>query len=91
MLTVSSRTWNHWDRSRCFISRTESTSTDFIPLFRGIPLTADKGVNVKIVNIDLRKQRTDLLEPDTNHINIDKNMKLHTVLDKICKELKALS
>lgn len=58
----------------------QSTSTDFIPMFRGIPLKADKGANVKIVNIDLRKQRTDLLEPNTNHINIDKNMKLHAVL-----------
>jgi hypothetical protein len=59
----------------------QSTATDFIPMFRGIPLTPDKDAkNVKIVNIDLRKQRTDLLEPGTNHINIDKNMKLHKVL-----------
>jgi hypothetical protein len=59
----------------------QSTSTDFIPMFRGIPLTPDKDAqNVKIVNIDLRKQRTDLLEPGTNHINIDKNEKLHKVL-----------
>jgi hypothetical protein len=59
----------------------QSTSTDFIPMFRGIPLTPDDDAkNVKIVNIDLRKDRKDLLEPDTNHINIDKNMKLHKVL-----------
>ena len=59
----------------------QSTSTDFIPMFRGIPLTPDDDAkNVKIVNIDLRKDRKDLLEPDTNHINIDKNMRLHKVL-----------
>jgi hypothetical protein len=58
----------------------QSTSTDFIPMFRGIPLTPDKDANLKIVNIDLRKERTDLLEPNTNHINIDKNLKLHAVL-----------
>jgi hypothetical protein len=50
-------------------------------MFRGIPLTPDPDAKgVKIVNVDLRKERKDLLEEHTNHINIDKNMKLHGVL-----------
>ena len=59
----------------------QSNGTDFIPMFRGIPLTRDSDAkNVRIVNVDLRKDRKDLLEEHTNHINIDKNMKLHEVL-----------
>jgi pimeloyl-ACP methyl ester carboxylesterase len=59
----------------------QSNATDVIPMFRGIPLTPDSDAkNAKIYNIDLRKDRKDLLEEHTNHINIDKNMKLHEVL-----------
>jgi hypothetical protein len=58
----------------------QSNVTDVIPMFRGIPLHAENGANVPIYNIDLRKDRKDLLEASTNHINIDKNMKLHEVL-----------
>ena len=59
----------------------QSNATDIIPMFRGIPLTPDSDAkNVRIVNVDLRKDRKDLLEEHTNHINIDKNMKLHEVL-----------
>ncbi len=58
----------------------QSNATDVIPMFRGIPLHDDEGASVKIVNIDLRKDRKDLLEENTNHINIDKNVKLHAVL-----------
>ena len=55
----------------------QSQPTDFIPMFRGIPLTPDHSSSVKLYNWDLRKDRTDLLEPGTNHINIDKNPLLH--------------
>jgi hypothetical protein len=58
----------------------QSNATDVVPMFRGIPLHAEDGSNVKINNYDLRKDRTDLLESNTNHINIDKNVKLHEVL-----------
>lgn len=51
----------------------QSQPTDVIPMFRGIPLTLDEGAKTKLVNMDLRKERKDLLEPGTNHINIDKN------------------
>jgi hypothetical protein len=58
----------------------QSNATDVIPMFRGIPLHAEQGAKVNIVNIDLRKDRKDLLEENTNHINIDKNVKLHVVV-----------
>jgi hypothetical protein len=52
-------------------------ATDFIPLFRGVPLKSDDGATGKLVNLNLRKERRDLLAADTNHINIDKNPKVH--------------
>lgn len=55
----------------------QSNITDFVPMFRGIPLEAEDGANVKILNMNIRKDRTDLLVPGTNHANIDKDMKLH--------------
>jgi hypothetical protein len=58
----------------------QSNPTDVVPMFRGIPLTADKNAKLEIHNYDLRKERKDLLESNTNHINIDKNVKLHEVL-----------
>src|SRR5262249_17372716 len=52
----------------------QSNITDGIPLFRGIPLTMEDGAAAtKLHNIDIRKDRTDLLTDGTNHINIDKN------------------
>ena len=59
----------------------QSTMTDGIPLFRGIPLTAEKQ-GTEIHNTDLRKDRKDLLVAGTNHINIDKNPLLHDVIVK---------
>jgi len=50
---------------------------DVIPLFRGIALKQDEGGTGKLVNYNLRSDRRDLLMPDTNHINIDKNDKVH--------------
>lgn len=52
-------------------------ATDFIPLFRGIPLKLDEGATGKLVNVNLREDGRDLLTPGTNHINIDKNDKVH--------------
>jgi pimeloyl-ACP methyl ester carboxylesterase len=48
---------------------------DIFPWLRGIPLKSD-GV-VKLINVDIRAQRPDLLEPDTAHSNIAANPKLH--------------
>jgi pimeloyl-ACP methyl ester carboxylesterase len=50
---------------------------DAIPLFRGIALKADEGAKVHLINYNLRGDRKDLLNADTNHINIDKNPKVH--------------
>lgn len=63
---------------RC-VNYFQSQPTDVIPLFRGIPLKPDKDAagKVDLVNMDLRKDRKDLLESGTNHINIDKNTKVH--------------
>jgi hypothetical protein len=60
----------------------QSQALDAIPLFRGIPLKEEKPGTVKLVNTDLRKDRTDLLQAGTNHINIDKNELLQSVIVK---------
>jgi hypothetical protein len=57
---------------------------DFIPMFRGIPLHGDDGANVTIQNINIRKDRTDLVVPGLGHGNIDKDMKLH---DEVVKDV----
>jgi pimeloyl-ACP methyl ester carboxylesterase len=52
-------------------------ATDFIPLFRGIALRQDEGATGKLININLRDDGKELLTPGTNHINIDKNDRVH--------------
>jgi hypothetical protein len=60
----------------------QSQPTDAIPMFRGIPLTQDNPSAGKLYNWDIRKDRLDLLEPGTNHINIDKNPLIHEAVIK---------
>lgn len=48
---------------------------DAFPWLRGVPLKA-VGVG-RLVNVDIRRTRRDLLEPDTSHSNIAANPKLH--------------
>lgn len=48
---------------------------DAFPWLRGVPLKA-VGVG-KLVNVDLRRKRPDLLEPGTAHSNIAANPRLH--------------
>lgn len=55
----------------------QSQVTDVIPMFRGIPLKLEVPNSGKLVNMDLRKDRQDLLVSGTNHINIDKNELVH--------------
>lgn len=50
---------------------------DNLPWLRGIPLKLDPDQSVVLANIDLVSDRPDLLEPNTNHFNIEKNQKLH--------------
>jgi hypothetical protein len=55
----------------------QSQLTDVIPMFRGIPLKVTPGSETELKNVDVRKNGRELLEPGTNHINIDKNAKVH--------------
>jgi hypothetical protein len=53
-------------------------------ILRGIPLTTDPDFKGKFVNMNVRKEYKNLLEWDTNHVNIDKNKKIHAdVIAKI--------
>lgn len=47
-------------------------------ILRGIALETDPGAAVQLHNFNIREERKDLLEWDTNHVNVDKNTKIHT-------------
>lgn len=49
---------------------------DTIPFFRGVPLKTQEGSN-NLQNVNIRGERTDLLEDNTDHYNIEKNKKIH--------------
>jgi hypothetical protein len=59
-----------------------------IPVFRGVPLEKEQGSAGLLENLNIRKDRTDLLEPNTDHYNIEKNPKIHrdviAQIEKIC-------
>ncbi len=59
-----------------------------IPYFRGVPLEKEEGSKGVLENLDIRKDRTDLLEPNTDHYNIEKNPKIHkevmAQIEKVC-------
>lgn len=50
---------------------------DTIPFFRGVAVKQAEGSPGLLQNVNIRKERTDLLEPDTDHYNIEKNKKIH--------------
>lgn len=50
---------------------------DTLPFLRGIPLNQETKGAGELVNVDIRKDRTDLLEPGTDHFNIEKKAKVH--------------
>lgn len=54
---------------------------DTIPFFRGVPLKAQEGTN-NLQNVNIRGERTDLLEDNTDHYNIEKNKKIHQEIIK---------
>jgi hypothetical protein len=65
----------------CYNYYQSAPLTDGLPMFRGIPLKLDpSNQTTQLMNIDVRKDRTDLLVDGTNHINIDKNPLLHRVV-----------
>lgn len=61
----------------CFNLYQSNGAWDTVPMFRGIPLKQEAGSPGQLKNIDVRKDRVDLLEPGTNHFNIEKNGKIH--------------
>jgi hypothetical protein len=46
-------------------------------ILRGIPLETEPDFHGKIYNMNVRAEYKHLLEWDTNHVNIDKNSKIH--------------
>lgn len=51
---------------------------DVLPFLRGVPLSREEDApHTALVNSDLRKDRPDLLEPGTDHFNIEKKGKIH--------------
>ena len=56
---------------------------DMLPFFRGVKLEAEDERNLQ--NVNIRADRRDLLEPGTDHFNIEKNKLIH---DEIVKKVK---
>jgi pimeloyl-ACP methyl ester carboxylesterase len=56
---------------------------DIFPWLRGIPLTASRPG--QLTNVDIRRDRPDLLEPNTSHATIAANPKLHREIVRICR------
>jgi hypothetical protein len=55
----------------------QSGALDALPFLRGIPLKPDPDFKGKLENINIRVDRTDLLDGDVNHFNIEKKDKIH--------------
>lgn len=62
---------------KCCVNYYQSGPLDFLPVLRGVALKSEKGFAGELANLDVRRERRDLLEWDTNHVNIDKNSKIH--------------
>ena len=50
---------------------------DALPFLRGVPVKADAQFVGRLDNFDIRKDRRDLLEPGTDHFNIEKKGAVH--------------
>ena len=62
----------------------QSNFLDALPFFRGVPLAPDSENQMNLKNVNIRENRQDLLEPGTDHFNIEKNERIHgEVLAKI--------
>jgi pimeloyl-ACP methyl ester carboxylesterase len=64
---------------RCVNLYQSNGAWDKVPAFRGVPLKLVDGraSRTQLENLDVRKDRTDLLEPGTDHFNIEKKAKIH--------------
>lgn len=58
---------------------------DSLPWLRGIPLEKEPGSTGRVDNLNIRTDRTDLLEPGLDHFNIEKKQKIH---DDVLARLK---
>jgi hypothetical protein len=50
---------------------------DNLPVLRGVPVAKDQYFSGELVNYNIRGDRKDLLNADTDHFNIEKNEKIH--------------
>ena len=50
---------------------------DALPFLRGVPVKRDRGFVGRLDNFDIKKDRRDLLEPGTDHFNIEKKNAVH--------------
>jgi pimeloyl-ACP methyl ester carboxylesterase len=55
----------------------QSSAMDNLPFLRGIPLTPDDPGPGLLKNQNIRTDRTDLLEKNLDHFNIEKKQKIH--------------
>lgn len=55
---------------------------DGTQMLRGIAVETEPEFNGTLLNMNIRKEYSSLLEWDTNHINIDKNKKIHADIIK---------
>ena len=63
---------------RCYNLYQSNGVFDALPFFRGVPLKKEApAAGVELVNADVKSNRKDLLEPGTNHFNIEKKEKIH--------------
>jgi hypothetical protein len=57
---------------------------DMLPFFRGVKLESEAEGNLQ--NVNIRGERRDLLEPNTDHFNIEKNPLIHAEIVKKVRE-----
>ena len=50
---------------------------DAMPFFRGVALNVEQEGQTNLQNVNIRAERRDLLEPGTDHFNIEKNERIH--------------
>lgn len=63
-------------------------AVDNLPWLRGIPLEAERPGSVMLINLDMRKDRTDLLDDSgVNHFNIEKKPLVHA---EVIKQIKTI-
>jgi len=68
---------------RCYNIYQSNGMWDKIPYFRGMPVRPEEGSAGFVLNSNIRTDRTDLLLPDTDHYNIEKNPKVQQEVLKL--------